>query len=67
MCLHAFWIAPRIEALGRALDFADRAAEAGAVRRFGLYHGAYVLTDLLKGGLLLFTLGLLLRRPVAGR
>jgi len=50
---HAFWFAPRIEELGRALDFADRAKEADRVRRFGMFHGAYVATDLAKAGVLL--------------
>ncbi|MEE9274764.1 MAG: hypothetical protein V3V62_05610, partial [bacterium] len=59
---HAFWFAPQIQALGRALDFADRAREAGTLRTFGLYHGAYVLTDFAKAGLLLASLWLLARK-----
>lgn len=46
------WFAPGLERLGRALDFADRAKEADAVRRFGLLHAAYTLSDLGKAVLL---------------
>ncbi|MDA0999276.1 MAG: DUF4149 domain-containing protein [bacterium] len=59
---HAFWMAPVIETLGRSLDFADRALLAESVRRFGWYHRAYVISDMVKAGLLLAGLSLLLRR-----
>ena len=49
---HVFWLGPAIEAGGRALDFADRAREAEAARQFAFAHGAYVVTDLAKVGLL---------------
>lgn len=59
---HTFWIAPAIETLGRSLDFADRALMAESVRRFGWYHRVYVISDMVKAGLLLAALVLLLRR-----
>ncbi len=49
---HVFWLGPAIEAGGRALDFADRAAEADAARRFAFVHGAYVISDMAKAALL---------------
>ena len=58
---HAFWFSPEIERLGRALDFADRAEVTGAVKLFGLYHGAYVTSDLTKAALLLWAASLAYR------
>jgi hypothetical protein len=58
---HAFWLSPGIERLGRALDFADRAEVADAVKLFGLYHGAYVISDLIKAALLLWAASLAYR------
>ncbi len=49
---HVFWLGPAIEAGGRALDFADRAREAEAARQFAFAHGAYVISDMVKAGLL---------------
>ncbi len=49
---HFLWLGPAIEAGGRALDFAARAREAEAARQFAFAHGAYVVSDLAKAGLL---------------
>ncbi len=61
--VHVFWFSPRIEALGRALADAEvySSSSAGAAssiassikREFGRYHGAYLVTDVLKACLLL--------------
>ena len=54
---HAFWLGPGIERTGRALDFAPPGPAAAAARRlFGLYHGIYIVSDLLKAALLAWTL-----------
>lgn len=60
--VHTFWLSPEIEASGRALDFADRAREEAAVRRFGYVHGAYVISDMLKATMLAIGLWISVRR-----
>ena len=49
---HVFWLGPGIEQTGRLLDARDAKLAAEAVRRFGIYHGVYVVSDLLKAALL---------------
>ena len=50
---HVFWFSPKIEALGRILTSAEASAGAPAVQsEFGRYHGAYVISDVLKACLL---------------
>ncbi len=53
---HVFWLGPGIDETGKALAFAGAAGTSGAAsaaaRRFGLYHGVYVESDLIKAGLL---------------
>ena len=50
---HVFWFSPKIEALGRILTSAEASAGAPAVQsEFGRYHGAYVVTDVLKACIL---------------
>jgi hypothetical protein len=58
----ALGLAGTITALGRSLDFVPRPLPAGLARRFGLLHGAYVLGDLAKAGLLVALAVLLSRR-----
>ena len=53
---HAFWLGPGIERTGRALDFAAPGQAAAARRLFGLYHGIYIVSDLLKAALLAWAL-----------
>lgn len=45
------------------LDFVPRPLPPDLARRFGLLHGAYVIGDLVKLGLLAALAALLLRRP----
>lgn len=47
--LQALWLSPEIERLGIELD---RAREEAALRRFGLLHAAFSVTDLAKAALL---------------
>ncbi|MBI3129603.1 MAG: hypothetical protein HYZ11_18495 [Candidatus Tectomicrobia bacterium] len=47
--LQALWLSPEIERLGLELD---RAREEAALRRFGLLHAAFSVTDLVKAALL---------------
>ena len=51
-----------ITSLGRAFDFVPRPLPGELGRRFGLLHGAFVLLDLVKAGLLAAATGLLARR-----
>lgn len=52
--VHVFWFTPKIEALGRILTSAEASGGAPAVQsEFGRYHGAYVVTDMLKACILL--------------
>ncbi|MDE0330297.1 MAG: hypothetical protein OXL41_00355 [Nitrospinae bacterium] len=47
--VHVLWFSPKIEALGRILTNAEASAGDPAVQsEFGRYHGAYVVTDVLK-------------------
>ena len=51
--VHVFWFTPKIEALGRILTSAEASGGAPAVQgEFGRYHGAYVVTDMLKACIL---------------
>ena len=51
--IHVFWFSPKIEALGRILTSAEASAGDTAVQSaFGRYHGAYVVTDMLKACIL---------------
>ena len=51
--MHVFWFSPKIEALGRILTSGEASAGTPAVQsEFGRYHGAYVITDVLKACLL---------------
>lgn len=51
--VHVFWFTPKIEALGRILTNAETSGNAPAVQsEFGSYHGAYVITDILKACIL---------------
>ncbi len=51
---HVFWFSPKIEALGRILTSAEASEGAQALKdEFGRYHGAYVITDMLKACVLL--------------
>ena len=50
---HVFWFSPKIEALGRILTGMETAGGAPTLKdEFGRYHGAYVITDVLKACLL---------------
>ncbi len=49
---HVFWLGPGIEQTGRLLDAPDAKLAAEASQRFGMYHGIYVVSDLLKAALL---------------
>ena len=49
---HVFWLGPGIEETGRLLDAPNAKLAAEASRRFGIYHGVYVVSDLLKVALL---------------
>lgn len=50
---HVFWLGPGIEETGKALASAGTSgAASAAARRFGLYHGVYVVSDMIKAGLL---------------
>ena len=52
--VHVLWFTPKIEALGRILTSAEASAGAPGVQaEFGRYHGAYVITDMLKACILL--------------
>ncbi len=61
----ALGLAPAIASLGRGFDFVPRPLPQELARRFGLLHGAYVVGDLSKLGLLAAIAVLLLRRPPA--
>ena len=51
--VHVFWFSPKIEALGRILTSTEASGGAPAVQsEFGRYHGAYVVTDVLKACIL---------------
>ena len=51
--VHVFWFTPKIEALGRILTNAEASGNAPSVQsEFGSYHGAYVVTDVLKACIL---------------
>ncbi len=53
VCMHVFWFSPKIEALGKALASTEASGVAPAVKSaFGRYHGAYLITDVLKACLL---------------
>lgn len=50
---HIFWFSPKIETLGRILTSAVASGDSPALKdEFGRYHGAYVITDVLKACLL---------------
>ena len=53
---HAFWLGPGIEEAGRALDFAEKSRPPGAAGRMGFYHGAYVVSDMVKAALIVLGL-----------
>ena len=54
VCAHVFWFSPKIEALGRILTSAEASGNTPALKdEFGRYHGAYVITDMLKACILL--------------
>lgn len=59
---HMFWLGPGIEQTGRLLDAPDAKLAAEAARRFGIYHGVYVVSDLLKAALLGWMLWVACRR-----
>jgi hypothetical protein len=61
--LQAFGLAGPITELGRSIDFVARPLPPELGRRFGLLHGAYVLADLAKAGILIALSAVLLRRP----
>lgn len=61
----ALGLAGAITSFGRTLDFVPRPLPPLVARRFGLLHGAYVLGELAKLGLLAAVATLLLRRPPA--
>ncbi len=61
----ALGLAGAITSFGRGLDFLPRPLPHELAHRFGLLHGAYVVGDLLKLGLLAVIAVLLLRRPPA--
>ena len=51
--VHVFWFSPKIEALGRMLTGTEATGNTPAVQiEFGRYHGAYVVTDMLKACIL---------------
>lgn len=53
VCAHAFWLLPKMDALGKALAEAGiPGAGTAGKREFGRYHGAYLVTDALKACLL---------------
>ena len=51
--VQAFGLAGPTTELGRSIDFVPRPLPPDLARRFGLLHGAYVLADFAKAGLLL--------------
>lgn len=54
VCVHVFWFSPKIEALGGILTDAEASGNAPSVKsEFGRYHGAYVVTDMIKACILL--------------
>lgn len=55
-------LAPAIETLGRSIDFVARPLPPDVARRFASLHGAFVLLDLAKAGLLVVA-GYVLTRP----
>jgi hypothetical protein len=57
-------LAPAIESLGRSIDFVARPLPPDVARRFGALHGAFVLLDLAKAGLLCLAGHLLARLPL---
>ena len=58
---HAFWLGPGIEEAGRALDIAGRSRAPGAAGRMGFYHGAYVVSDMVKAALIALGLWFVVR------
>jgi hypothetical protein len=61
--VQAFGLAGPITELGRGIDFVPRPLPPDLGRRFGMLHGAYVLADFAKAGILLAFSAVLLRRP----
>jgi len=57
-------LAPPIESLGRSIDFVPRPLPLDVARRFGLLHGAFVLLDLSKAGILALAGHVLTRLPL---
>jgi hypothetical protein len=55
-------LASPITQIGRAIDFVPRPLPPDLGRRFGMLHGAFVLLDLAKAGVLLAAAILALRR-----
>jgi hypothetical protein len=55
-------LAAPITAIGRSIDFVPRPLPPDLGRRFGLLHGAFVLLDLAKAGVLVVAAFLALRR-----
>ena len=49
---HTYWLGPGIEEAGRALDIAGRSRAPGAAGRMGFYHGAFVVSDMVKAALI---------------
>ena len=65
--VHIFWFTPKIEALGRILTSAEASGNAPAVQsEFGSYHGAYVITDILKACILFAAIWISPWRKISG-
>ncbi len=60
--VQALGLAGPITELGRSIDFLPRPLPPELGRRFGMLHGAYVLADFAKAGILLALSAVLLRR-----
>ncbi len=59
-----FALGPGIEAFGRSLDFLPRPLAPDVARRFGLWHGGFLVLDLAKALLLISSAWLLGRRSL---
>ena len=67
VCAHVFWFSPKIEALGRILTSAEASGNPPALKdEFGRYHGAYVITDVLKACILLVAIWISPWRAIFG-
>ena len=49
---HAYWLGPGIAEAGRALDIAGRSRAPDAAARMGFYHGAYIVSDMVKAAII---------------